>query len=326
MVMALWLSFLSVFSGTRYYTGCDFTGYLHRYENIVPLLTFEKAAFVLDEPGFNLLALGLFGFGLDFMWLNVASAVIFFLCFGIFANRHPAPLMLLTLSFPILIIQLSMSGLRQALATAFLMLAFNAFSDNKRVWVAFWIVIAAQFHQTAILLLPLAFIAGREISVVRILGAVVILGPFAGLFLSDRLDLYSDRYVEQIYGSQSSSGAALRLGLLLITASIFEMYKTRIKALFPKYYQLMRIFSLASFALIPVFLISSVAVHRLIYYILPVNLFTLACLPYAMFPRNQWQIGKLLPLALYFSYIAIWFAFSRHANICYTPYESYLLN
>jgi len=324
MVMLFWLLFLTVFSGTRYYTGCDFTGYLNRFEKIVPYLTFNTAAFVMDEPGFNILNLVIYQLDLGFMWVNLVCAIVFSVCFWLFARRHPSPLLLLTLALPIFFIQLSMSGVRQAMAAAFLMLAMNAFSDKKKLWTAFWIFIGAQFHQTAIIFLPLAFIAGREISAARVLGAAVFLGPLAGLFLGERLEVYSDRYIEQIYGSQESSGATLRLGMLLFASILFELNRDRMKALFPQHYQLMRTFSLASFALIPVFLISSVAVHRLIFYVLPANLFMLACLPYAMFGRGGWQVGKLLPLGLYFSYIAVWFSFSRHANICYVPYESFL--
>lgn len=314
---------LFIFSGFRLETGCDFWGYLQRFKYFntdVPPLEYLRE----PEGGFHLLMYYVKSSGFDYLWLNVACAFIFLNCLKQFVDWNPNPILLLTIMFPILILQLSMSGLRQALAVAFLMLSLVAFIKGKKLLVGAFILVGATFHQSLIIFLPLVFMVGKELSIFRVMVALLTLGPVAAFMSSERMEVYGSRYLSE--GSPESSGALLRLGLMLITAVLFELYQKKYKALFiPRGYELMRLFSLMTFSLIPITIISSVAVHRLSYYILPVQLFTLAVLPYAVSssPKDQ-QVVKLLALALYGAYITIWFSFSKHATYCYIPYQSYL--
>lgn len=317
------LVFLFVFVGTRLDTGCDFSGYMSRFHYA---LFFDFGQVLsLDEPGFRVLTYLIRHSGLGYMWLNMACALIFFVGAYRFLVRHPEPIALLAIMLPIMIIQLSMSGIRQATAIAFLMLALVAFMDNKRLKVAIYILVGATFHQSLVLMLPLALVAGRTFSAKRLILGLVALGPVALFMLSGRLEVYSDRYIDQIHGSMESTGGLLRLALLVFTAVIFELNKKKVEALFPKQFPMMRIFSLITFALIPIALISTVAVHRLGYYVLPVQLFMLAILPLAMFNNIENRfVGRLIPLAIYGLYLVVWFSTSRHAQLCYAPYDSYL--
>jgi hypothetical protein len=262
---------------------------------------------------------------LEYVWLNVFAASIFFYYLIKFARNHPRPFLLIALVFPILVIQLSMSGLRQALAVAFLMGALDAFLHAKRLQVFIYILIGSTFHQSLILLLPLALMVGRSYSLARVVGAIVILLPLAAYLLSGRAEVYQDRYIEEIYGDMDSGGAIFRLGLLVITAAIFELYTTRMARAHPNEYNLMRVFALVSFALIPVMLINTVALHRLVFYVVPMQAYILAALPRALFSsRRSIQLAELGIIAIYAAYIVVWFSASRHANICYVPYQSYL--
>ena len=252
------------------------------------------------------------------------GASIFFYYLFKFARNHSRPLLLIALVFPILVIQLSMSGLRQALAVAFLMGALDAFLHAKRLQVVLYILIGASFHQSLVILLPLALMVGRSYSFARVVGAIVILMPIAAYMLSGRAEVYQDRYIEEIYGSMESSGAIFRLGLMVITAIIFELNTRRMARMYPNEYNLMRLFALVSFALIPVMLINTVALHRLIFYVVPMQAYILAALPRAMFTNRQSiRLAELGAVAMYAAYILVWFSASRHANICYVPYQSY---
>ena len=324
--LMLWvlLAGLVVFVGTRLNTGCDFLSYEQRFLNAVYYASLADA--IADgEAGFQALVYATRSIGLDYVWLNVFCALIFFTGVGLFVRRHPEPLIVVALMFPILIVQLSMSGVRQALAVAFLMLALVAFMDRKRLLSVVWIFLGATFHQSLLLFLPLAWMSGRRLSVPRVLAALAILGPLALILISDRIQVYEDRYVEQIYGENESVGGLIRLGLLLITALLFEFYKKRVMLAFPDQYLMMRVFSLITFALVPVAMISTVAVHRLGFYVIPVQLFTLAILPLAIFGNRLNRLFfRFLPLAVYAMYMIVWFATSRHARLCYSPYESYI--
>ncbi|MCB1704388.1 MAG: EpsG family protein [Halioglobus sp.] len=322
-VFAVLYIFLVLFVGARFDTGCDFTAYYLRFK----YLLHNNVASLSDitEPGYFLLSYATKEAGLGFVWLNVFGAAIFFYYLIKFARNHPRPLLLIALLFPILIVQLSMSGLRQALAVAFLMGALDAFLHARRLQVIVYILIGSSFHQSLVILLPLALMVGRTYSFARVVGAIVILMPVAAYMLSGRAEVYQDRYIEQIYGSMDSGGAIFRLGLLVITALLFEMYTRRMARFYPDEYNLMRLFALVSFALIPVMFINTVALHRLIFYVVPMHAYILAALPGAMFSNRQSvKLAELGTLALYAAYIVVWFSASRHASMCYVPYQSYL--
>ena len=317
-------TFLLIFMGTRYETGCDYWGYLVRFnylyqdENYLSYLPAE-------EPGFHLLNFAIKSFGLDYVWLNVSASLIYLICLFRFARISPRPLLLIALFFPILIVQLGMSGLRQALAVGFLLLAFANYTEKNRILTALWILVAAQFHQSAYIFLPLALLVGRNISVGRIMVALILIGPVVGYLLEERAQVYHERYVEELYGENSSSGAIFRYALALIPALLFEKYKVRLRRVFTKSYDLMRLFSLITFALIPVGFVSTVALHRLTYYVLPISIYTLLNVSMVM-PRRVGVSKKLLfvPVLIFGAYVVVWFVWSKHASSCYIPYKTYL--
>lgn len=315
--------FFVLFVGTRVDTGCDFEGYLLRFKYLG-----EKYASLSDvnEPGYYLFTFLIKKAGLGFVWVNVLGAGIFFYFFIKFSKNHPRPFLMMAVMFPLLVIQLSMSGLRQALAVAFLMGALDAFMKGRRTATTIYILIGATFHQSAIILLPLALMVGRTFSLVRVIGAILVLTPVATYLLSDRIGVYQDRYIDEIYGEMNSGGAFFRLGIIVITAILFEIYRKRMAWIYPKEYNLMQLFSLISFALIPVMAVNTVAVHRLIFYVVPIHAYILTALPAAIAPnRRTRRIVELAPIAVYAAYIIVWFSISRHASSCYIPYDSYLL-
>ena len=97
--------------------------------------------------------------GLPYPVANIASSAVFFLGVHVLARRQPDPLGFLVLLFPILIINMPMSGIRQGAAIGLLCIAFVAFIDRRPLWFAFWVVLAAGFHISVLifmLLLPVA--------------------------------------------------------------------------------------------------------------------------------------------------------------------------
>ena len=92
-------------------------------------------------------------------FINVIAGSIFFIGVHSLARRQPDPLAFLVLLFPILIINMPMSGIRQGAAIGLICIAFSAFIDRRPVRFGFWVIIAAGFHSSAIvflLMLPVA--------------------------------------------------------------------------------------------------------------------------------------------------------------------------
>lgn len=316
--------FLLLFMGTREYTGCDFRAYLARFNFLYHDPSYLSYV-TQEEPGFHWLNLLVHDLGLNFMWVNVFGSLIFLVCLIRFVRISPAPMLLMALMFPIFILQLGMSGMRQAIAAALLLQAMISFVNVRRISAGLWILLAAQFHHSAYMFLPLAMMAGRRFSMPMAVAAMAFLGPAAVFLLGDRADVYSDRYVEQIYGENSSGGAVLRYALAVLPCILFELHTRRMKLLYPRLYPLLRVSSLMTLALAPIGLLSTVALHRLTFYVLPLDLLIFVCTVMAM-PRpkvlsREWLYAPTLVLL---TYMVGWFTLSRHSSVCYVPYDSFL--
>jgi len=246
-------------------------------------------------------------------------------CLMRFASLVRAPFAFLVLAFPVLVIQLGMSGMRQAMALGFLMLALVSFTNRERALTAIWVLVAAQFHASAVIFLPIALLVGRHLSTQRILIALGLLGPVVVYLLQDRLGVYSDRYIEQIYGENSSAGAWFRYALVVLPFFLLARWYRRVEVRFTETIELMRLFMLIAFVLAPIGLLSSVVLHRLVFYVMPVSIITLIAVAETLAVVWRAKVIRLAPFVVYGSYILVWFTLSGHAAKCYVPYQSWLM-
>ncbi len=122
---------LFAFVAFRYKVGCDWGGYAENFENTWDWDASE--ALQHTEPAYWLLLVQIHKAGLDYPYLNLAMAIPFFWGLVALARRQPDPLAFLVLSFPVLIINMPMSAIRQAAAIGFVCLAIIAFQDRKLI-------------------------------------------------------------------------------------------------------------------------------------------------------------------------------------------------
>ncbi|HEY0973770.1 MAG TPA: EpsG family protein [Solimonas sp.] len=324
MLAAFFAVFLVLFAGSRFEVGCDYHGYALRFQSLDMQLSGLEMLGV-GEGGFHALSLALKSMGYSYSALLFACALIYLACLLRFTRVLDRPLSFLALMFPVLIVQLGMSGVRQALAVGFLMLGFAAFVRRKRLAMAAWVLVAMQFHTSAVIFLPLVYLIGREISIRRMVLALAVIGPVAGWLLGERIEVYSDRYIEQIYGENSSSGAWLRYVLVVIPFILFEWKRAQFKQVYPQLYSLLRVFALITFTMALVGMVSSVALHRLTFYVMPVSIIAFVCLGQVVEGARSRRTVKWLPFLVYGGYTAVWALGSRHASMCYDPYQSWLL-
>ena len=320
-LLILFAIFLVWFMGARNEVGCDWWGYYRRFL-ITPLEQPVSALFrELEEPGSWLLIKIVRDNDLSYMWLNLFASTIIVICFVIFCRAHQDRLMILTLLFPIIIVQLSMSGIRQGIAVGFLMVASVAWMRASRLWTAIWIAVGAQFHASVIMFLPIAALAGRKVTGLMLFSSASVLGPVAVMLLGDRFDTYSERYLED--SEITSGGAIYRYILLLIPAFFFLVYRGRLQNEFKGSFELMRLTTALTFSLLPVAIFSSILLHRVIYYVMPMSILTFVALSRAAFPKLNRNFVFALPVLIYGSYMTLWFLTSRHASYCYIPYKNF---
>jgi hypothetical protein len=171
----LLLGVVFVFSAFRYEVGCDWTGYLNQYD-VFGSLTFAEAV-ATREPLWTVLIGLQVKLGVPYPWLNVISSFMFFYGIHQLAKRQPDALGFLVLLFPVLILNMPMSGIRQGAAVGIMCLAYLAFMDRRLVRFVGLVLLAAGFHSSAIVFLLLAPMVTGGLSRGRIALALLLALP-----------------------------------------------------------------------------------------------------------------------------------------------------
>jgi EpsG family len=299
---------LFLFVGFRYEVGCDWDGYLNIFEQARHKQSSEVAFWAANWL--------LHYYDLDYPYINVIAAVGFFAGLHALAKRQPDPLSVLILAFPILILELAMSAIRQAIAVGFVCFAYNAFVDARLLRYIFFVMIAASFHSSAMFLLLLAPFVRGEFSRQRIaLGGLLALPGAYHFLASETFETYSQRYIGT---STEASGAPFRSGLLALTGTAFLWFLSRKwKAIFTREYKLVNMSSYMMLATFPLTLYSSVSGDRIAYYFYPIQLMILGRLPFLV----QGQYWAAAPYAAAALFLLVWTQLSSLFERCYLPYQ-----
>jgi hypothetical protein len=303
---------LFFFAGFRYHVGCDWSGYLNIFE-----LALHKRA--QSEVAFWTANWLLHYFELDYPYINVIAALAFFLGLDALAKRQPDPLSVLILAFPILILDVVMSAIRQAMAVGFLCFAFNAFVDTRVVRYVLFVLIAASFHSSAMIFLLLVPFVHGELSMRRFaLGGLLALPGVYYFLTSEAVETYSRRYVGT---AADASGALFRSGLLAFTGIAFLSFLDHNwKAQSIRDYKLVKLSSFMMVATLPLSLFSSVAGDRIAFYVYPIQLIVLARLPVLVSGPNATAIA-IAPYVAATLFLLVWTHLSSLFEQCYLPYQ-----
>lgn len=312
---------LFLFSAFRYEVGCDWTGYYYQY-----LAAENKGfdgAFNGREPIWWAVLAAQHYMGLSYPWANVASSTVFFAGFHVLARRQPDPLGFLILAFPILIINMPMSGIRQGAAIGLLCIALCAFIDRRTFRFVFWIILATGFHSSVMIFMLLAPLVGRgRMTAGRLTLTALLAIPGAFLILSsDAAELAIERYVE---GEREAFGAVFRVGVLALSALYYFIFlrKTWAKSS-PSDYSIATIGAIGMLltgALLP---ISTIIANRIAYYLIPFQIMIFARIPHLPIRRNRALYVALPYLGLLLVFI-VWTLTSGHFKQCYLPYQSWI--
>lgn len=315
------LFMLFTFSAFRYQVGCDWSGYYLQYLAAVNL----EWSFVADsrEPFWWAILGFIRDWGLPYPVANVISSGIFFIGVHVLARRQPDPLGFLVLLFPILIINMPMSAIRQGAAIGLVCIAFVAFIDRRPIRFFFWVALAAGFHASALIFMLLLPIAAGRYSRSRLALAAVLAIPGA-LFLatSESGQVASSRYLGT---GLEAFGGIFRVGVLGLSALyFFQFVRKKWEASFPKDYGLVSIGAIGMGLALLLIPISSVMGDRFGYYLIPIQAIIFARLPFLQFGSNR-AFHTALPYFGLTGMFFIWTQISYHFQKCYVPYNSWIL-
>jgi hypothetical protein len=311
---------LFMFSAFRYRVGCDWIGYYLQYTSAADLDW--SAITSIQEPIWWLICRWINANGLPYPVLNVVSSAVFFLGINSLARRQPDSLGFLVLLFPILIVNMPMSGIRQGAAIGLICIAIVSCIDRRPLRFSIWVFLAAGFHTSAlvfIVLLPLAVRGLNRYS--NIVAGFFVLPAGFVIYSVGATDLATSRYVGT---GIDAAGAAFRVGILTVTALYFFFHlRRRWLRAWPEDYALVNLGAI-SMLLMPLLLpISTVIADRFGYYLIPIQTMIFARLPYLQLRRNA-ALHTASPYLVLLSIFAVWANFSWHFKECYIPYQTWL--
>lgn len=310
---------LFLFSAFRYQVGCDWQGYYFQYVH------FEKywsTLSLMSEPAWWVFLTLFNELDLPYPVVNVFSSAVFFTGVNTLARRQPDPLGFLVILFPILIINMPMSAIRQGAAIGLMCIAFSAFIDRRPLKYVIWVLLAAGFHPSALifmLLLPLA--AGRFGWQNLIVTVILALPGAYFLALGDSAQMAVRRYIDN---EMEAAGAIFRLSFLALTATYYFMFlRRKWKSRFLEDYGLVSIGSIGFMLVLLLIPISTVISDRLGYYLVPIQTMIFARIPFLPFRWNS-ALHSATPYLLLLLIFTIWSQLSWIFASCYIPYQTWI--
>jgi hypothetical protein len=315
VVLALFL-----IAAFRFEVGCDWGGYIAQLDQEKQLGLIQTLA---NREWLWFLFLHFVArVGLDYAWINVVAAGAFFAGVHVFAKRQYDPVGFLVLLFPVLIMNLPMSGIRQGVAAGFMCIAFTAFMDRRVAKFVIWTAIAGSIHSSAIIFLLLVPFSMRLRPEIQVVTAAVLALPGLYLLLTgSAADVAFNRYVGTVI---EAAGANYRIALVFGTGTVFLFFLRRAwQQLYPYDFPLMLIGALMMVSTGALLLLSSVIADRMGYYLVPLQAAMLARIPYLPI-RSGRPLYFIAPYAVFLVVFVGWMSMSSLFHTCYVPYKTWL--
>jgi len=314
----VWL-FYSLAIGMRYEVGGDWFA----YERMLELDKVKALGDVLTggDPGYHFLSWLVAQAGGSIYWVNTVCGMILMSGVVRFSKALPLPWLALLVAIPYLIIVVGMGYTRQAAALGFVMLGLVALGNQNARGFVVWTVLGAAFHKSAVLMLPVAALASTSNRFWSLFwGGIISLGA-AYFFLFDSAEHLWANYVEADYQSQ---GGLIRVLMNAVPAGLFLLFGRRL-GLGEAQQKLWFWMAVLSVICVPLVVLSSTATDRVALYLIPIQLFVFAHLPFvAKVPH--WRGAIALGVVAYYALVQfVWLVFANHA-FAWLPYRVFWLN
>jgi hypothetical protein len=320
LLFLLTILLICLFIGLRYKVGGDWTSYVNHLF-LASTIEFSDIP-AAGDPGYVLLNWLASRLGGGLWLVNSICAALFSWGLLSFTKAQPRPWLALSIAIPYLVIVVAMGYTRQGVAIGLAMQGLVALGGGRsNLRFVFWVMAAATFHKSAVLMIPLAALAenrGRLWTMLWIGGASVV-GYFT--LLDSSVDRLMYGYVEREY---DSSGASIRIAMNALPALLLLFYRRRFDM--PSHEKrLWLLMAILALALVPALVISpsSTAVDRVGLYLIPLQLMVLSRVPNA-FARSEQGVRSISVLVVLYSAAVqfVWLNYASHAN-AWVPYQLY---
>jgi hypothetical protein len=305
--------------GFRHEVGADWVHYIESLEQALQLNWLE-GTLAGGDPAYGMLTWLSANLGGGVYLVNLVCAMVFVWGLVVFSLNSPQPWLAMSVAVPYLVIVVAMGYTRQGVAIGLAMIGLVALHNGHLYRFAVWLVIAALFHKSALIMLPLAVFSGRK-NWAAVIGVLLIAALMFVLLLADYVDFLVLGYLTAQY---ESSGAAIRIAMNALPASVFLLLRNRfgLNAAQLSFWTWMSLGALAFIVLLAVSP-SSTAVDRVALYWIPLQLFVWSRLPQAMGQRagtqRQW-VAVVLVYAIAVQFV--WLFYADH-SYAWLPYQFY---
>lgn len=302
--------------GLRHQVGGDWEAYLGYLER-ASFMTLPEVL-LHGDPGYYLVNWFVSRVGGNIYAVNLICGALLMAGVVRFSRLQPLPSLALLVAVPYLLTVVGMGYTRQAVALGYVLLGLVALSHGYMRRFAVLILIAAAFHKSAILMLPVAALASSQKRIWNIfwVGVVSLIGGY--LFLFDSVDTLWENYVEADYHSE---GGLIRVLMNAVPAILYLLLHRKL-SLREEARRLWWWISVFALACIPLVLISSTATDRVALYLIPLQLFVFSRLHLI---TNDTLLRAYIVtgvIAYYTAVLAVWLFFASHAH-AWLPYQMY---
>lgn len=309
---------LVIIIGFRSQVGGDWFNYIRHFNE----MSDKTWAFAFSKSEFSHWAvnklMAYLGWGVT--GVNVLYASVFAVGLVTFARAQHRPWIVMAVSVPYLIIVVGMGYSRQAVALGFALLGLVALARGRFLVFSLWVLVGATFHNSAVLLIPLAGLATERNRLQALAGVAFITWVGYDSLLSDRFDTLVDVYVtRQLTDSQ---GALIRLSMNALAGALFLNYRKAFEITLGER-RLWSIVALVTLAMWVGYFVTglSTALDRMALYLIPLQLVVASHLPSTFGRRGGQNTGATFVILCYFGLVQfVWLNFASHSTY-WIPYQ-----
>lgn len=315
-MLTLGAAAMTVIVGLRYEVGADWQNYERIFSQA--MLSGLGSALTKGDPGYQFVNWMVSYAGAGIWLVNLICAAIFVWGLLRFARAQPDPWLAVVIAMPYFVVVVAMGYTRQAVALGILMGGLAALQGGASVVrFAAYVAIAALFHRTAVVVLPLVIFASERNRLLNFIAGAASAVLFYDIFLSSSVSSLMKNYIDARYASQ---GAAIRVSMNLVPAVIMLVSGRKLGFL-RQAHNIWKAFSVSAvvFLIALVFAPSSTAVDRMALYILPLQIAVLTRVP-SLFKIQGFGIFLIVAYALTIQFT--WLNFATHAQYWF-PYRFY---
>lgn len=320
------LFFLFLMTGLRFEVGADWDNYLQIY-GFFKNLNFPDSL-VITDPSYGSLNYISQKLGLsDTILVNFSCALVFYICFYFICNKMVNYWLPLLVSFPYLILVVSMGFTRQSVAIALVILAFKCALESKYWKLIFLSLFAISFHKSAIIifmLYPFFLMSSNFFSNKWVFYSYA----FFSFLAMSALVYLSSISGENMYTNQSgvvsSSGAIFRIIVHFLPLVFYVIYHSKIKLILKDNFRAFDYLALLIIFTLVMAIPFSTLADRFNLYLIIFDIFVFSTLfGYLNNFNRSVMVGSIIILNTLM--IIIWLSFGAWSH-AWLPYQNYIFN